>query len=267
MNQNDLMQYWYAYIYDRQVVQDDVQHIISMVGDSPLKILEVACGSGRISIPLAKKGHLVTGFDVDEAALARIPNKARLRARFVETNFLEHKKADGLPNLNCFRADAISDDWGSGFDVVILSGNVLVNIITDGDYKQAQELFIQKAASCVKQGGYLYLDFTCANWPDFTCDKVEERVIFEGTDDRGTYGKFVAVSGDYSSETRIDKSTRRYEITPKGREMFTATKEVVKHFPTHQQVVSWLEKYGWEIEWHNPIEKETFHAIIWAKKK
>jgi len=250
MNQNELMQYWYAYTYDQQVEQDDVRHIISMVGDSPLKILEVACGSGRISIPLAKKGHSVTGFDVDEAMLARIP-----------------KKADGPINLNCFRADAISDDWGSGFDVVILSGNLLVNIITNGDYQQAQELFIQKAASCVKQDGHLYLDFTCANWPDFTCGKVEERVIFEGTDDIGTYGKFILVSGDYNSKTRIDKSSRRYEITPKGSEMFAVTKEVIKHFPTYQQVVSWLKKHGWEIEWHNPIEKETFQAIFWARKK
>jgi len=248
-SQNDLMNYWYAYTYDQQVIQDDVNHIIATVGDTPLNILEVACGSGRIAIPLAKKGHTVTGFDVDEAMLARIP-----------------AKAGGLTNLNCFKADAVSDDWGSGYDVVILSGNVLVNIITDGDYQQAQELFIQKAAACVKQGGHLYLDFTCASWPDFSSDKAEERVLFEGTDDRGTYGKFIMVSGDYSNETHIDKSHRRYEITPKGSEMFTVTKQVVKHFPTYQQVVAWLKKYGWEIQWHNPVEKETFQAIIWARK-
>ena len=77
MNQNDLMQYCYACIYDQQVIQDDVEHIISMAGNSPLNILEVACGSGRISIPLAQKGHVVTGFDVDEAMLARIPQKVQ----------------------------------------------------------------------------------------------------------------------------------------------------------------------------------------------
>lgn len=249
MNQNDLMQYWYAYTYDQEIHQGDVEHILSMVGNSPLNILEVACGSCRISIPLAQAGHTVTGFDVDEAMLVRIPEKAK-----------------DLSNFNYFKADAITDDWGDGFDVVILSGNVLVNIVTDGDYKQAQELFIQKAAASVKQGGHLYLDFTCANWADSASDEPEERIIFEGIDDLGTAGKFIMVSGEYNSKTRIDKSYRRYEITPKDGELFSVTKEVSKHFPTHEQVVSWLEKYGWEIQWHNPISEDTFHAIIWAKK-
>ena len=75
MDQHDLMKHWYAYIYDQQVIQDDVAHILSTVGTAPLNILEVACGSGRIAIPLARAGHSVTGFDIDEFMLARIPAK------------------------------------------------------------------------------------------------------------------------------------------------------------------------------------------------
>lgn len=249
MNRNDLMQYWYAYTYDQEIHQGDVEHILSIVGNSPLNILEVACGSGRISIPLAQAGHTVTGFDVDEAMLARIP-----------------KKASDLANLNCYKADAITDDWGNGFDVVILSGNVLVNIITDGDYKQAQELFVKKASNAVKQGGYMYLDFTCM-LGESQSNSGEEYTIFEGTDDLGTFGKFImGGGGTYNSQTRIANGTRRYEITPKNGEMFSVTKKSVKHFPTHEQVVSWLNKYGWTIEWHSPIKDETFHAVIWAIK-
>lgn len=250
MNQNYLMQHWYANIYDQKVIQDDIQHILSIVGTTPVNILEVACGSGRISIPLALAGHSVTGFDIDEFMLERIP-----------------QKVNGLANLNCYKADAISDDWGYGFDVVILSGNVLVNIVTDGDYQQAQELFIQKAASSVKQGGHLYLDFDCVNWPDSSPEHDQEWVAFEGTDDLSTYGKYIVMGGEYSSKTRISKGRRRYEITPKESEKFTVIHSSVKHFPTYEQVSSWLEKYGWEIEWQNPVSAETFHAIFWAKKK
>jgi len=249
MNQNDLMQYWYAYTYDQSVHQGDVEHIISMVGNSPLNILEVACGSGRISIPLAQVGHTVTGFDVDEAMLARIPQKAK-----------------GLSNFKYFKADALRDDWGKGFDVVVMSGTVLVNIVTDGDYKQAQELFIKKASDALKQGGYVYLDFICMLGESPSSN--DEYTIFEGTDDRGTFGKFIMGSGgSYDSQTRMFSGARRYEITPKDGEMFSVIKEVVKHFPTYEQVVSWLVKYGFEVEWQSPIEDETFHAIIWAKKK
>jgi SAM-dependent methyltransferase len=250
LNRNDLMRHWYAYIYDQEVIQDDVRHIASIIGAAPLHILEVACGSGRISIPLAQAGHTVTGFDVDEFMLERIP-----------------QKASGSANLHCYKADALTADWGTGFDAVILSGNILVNIVTDGDYRGAQELFIQKAASCVRQGGHLYLDFDCVNWPDSTPDPDKEWVCFEGTDDLGTYGKYIVESGAYDSKTRMAKGTRRYEITPKDGEPFAVTQPSVKHFPTYRQVVSWLEKYGWEIDWQNPVREETYHAIFWARKR
>jgi len=251
LNKDYLIGHWYAYAYDQHIIQDDVQYILLIVGGIPLNILEVACGSGRISIPLAQASHTVIGFDIDEFMLERIP-----------------QKAVGLTNLNCYRADAITDDWGNGFDVVILAGNVLVNIITEDDYTKGQELFIQKAASCVKQGGHLYLDFDCVNWEDSSPDqKDKERVIFEGMDDIGTYGKYILVNGEYDSKTRINKGFRRYEITPNGGETFSVIKSINKHFPTYEQVTSWLHKYGWEIEWQTPISEDTFHAEIWAKKK
>jgi len=150
--------------------------------------------------------------------------------------------------------------------VVVMSGSVLVNIVTDGDYKLAQEMFIKKASRAVKQGGYVYLDFTCMIAESHS-NIGEESIIFEGVDDMDTYGKFIFVGGTYDSQTRINDNSRRFEITPKDGEMFTITKKVVKHFPTHEQVVLWLEKYGFEVWWQSPIESETFHAIIWAKKK
>jgi len=50
----------------------------------------------------------------------------------------------------------------------------------------------------------------------------DEYTIFEGTDDRGTFGKFIMGSGSsYDSQTRMAYGTRRYEITPKDGEMFS----------------------------------------------
>lgn len=252
MDTQYIMLHWYANIYDQKIIQNDVEHILSIIGETPLNILEVACGSGRISIPLAKFGHMVTGFDIDEFMLARIPHKT-----------------DCLTNFKYYKADALSDDWGNGFDVVILSGNVLVNIITDDDYTKCQELFIEKAASCVKHGGHMYLDFDCVNWESSSANQNDEKIIFEGTDDIGTYGKFILVNGEYDSETRISKSFRRYEITPNGNinETFSVTKPSIKHFPTFAQVAAWLDKYDWEIEWQTPVIDDTFHAIVWARKK
>ena len=77
LNKNHLLNHWYAYIYEQQVIQNDIDHIIKLIGNEPKRILEVACGGGRISVPLAEMGHEVTGFDCDDYVLERITAKAK----------------------------------------------------------------------------------------------------------------------------------------------------------------------------------------------
>jgi len=84
----------------------------------------------------------------------------------------------------------------------------------------------------------MYLDFDCHERPDQTSTKKREWVCFEGTDDLGTYGKYIVISGDYSNQTHINKSYRRYEIIPKDGEMFSFETKSIKHFPTFEEIVS-----------------------------
>jgi SAM-dependent methyltransferase len=258
-NMDFTRKHWYACIYDQQVIKtEDVRFLLSLIGNEPRSILEVACGTGRIAVPLALAGHRVVGFDKDEFMLERLKDKAK-----------------GLSLLSFYKADAILQDWGKDFDVVVLAGNLLLNIETDLPYRKAQELFLYKAAACVKQNGFMFLDFDCFDRPDQSSDERHEWVCFEGTDDLGTYGKYIVISGDYSSKTRIDKSFRRYEITPKKGEMFTYETTVIKHFPAFRQVKEWLDDTGWEIlHLYGSYEKGPFNektignrAVVWAKKR
>jgi SAM-dependent methyltransferase len=257
LDKNFIRKHWYADIYEQQVVQrDEVNFILTIIGKEPKNILEVACGGGRITVPLAQAGHKVTGFDSDEFMLEKIP-----------------ARANGLTNISFYKADAILQDWGKDYDVVVLAGNILLNIESRMPYEQAQELFIRKAAASVKQNGFMYLDFDCYVRPDQTSDKKHEWTCFEGTDDLGTYGKYIVISGDYDSQTHIDRSFRRYEITPKNGEIFTFEATSVKHFPPFEQVNKWLEDAGWEIiHLYGSYDKDEMNekntgnrAIIWAK--
>ena len=65
-------------------------------------------------------------------------------------------RGEKLPNLTYFKADAVYDDWGKNYDVVILGGNILLNIESNMNYQQSQKLFIEKAVNSVKNGGYIY---------------------------------------------------------------------------------------------------------------
>lgn len=71
--------------------------------------------------PLARAGHKAAGLDFDGYMLKKIGPKA------------------ALENIAWRRADVIKDDWGSGFDVVLIAANFLFNLISDMDYERAPQ--------------------------------------------------------------------------------------------------------------------------------
>ena len=68
-----------ARLYDLDLVDDpgDLDLYLALAERADGPILELAVGTGRLAIPLAEAGHLVTGVDIDPAMLER----ARARAR------------------------------------------------------------------------------------------------------------------------------------------------------------------------------------------
>lgn len=256
MNETDLINSWYAEIYDQHETQtDDVDFLLSILGNKPKTILEVCCGSGRILVPLARAGHKATGFDMDEFMLERIP-----------------AKAEGIENLAFYKEDAVAADWGRDFDIVILAGNILINIVTPLDYKEAQQLFIKKAANSLKTGGYIYLDFNLFSNPEVIFGNNIERVIFEGTDCNGTYGKYSILEGTYDIDSQIYKGRNRTELITGSGEKIILEKEATKYIPTLHDVYEWLENAGFVVEAEygdyngNPIDNNTCRTVIYARK-
>jgi len=263
-NEKPIISKWVADLYDQKVTETkDVEFLLSVIGQTPKRILEVCCGSGRILIPLAKSGHTATGFDADEFMLAKIP-----------------AKAEGLANIQWRTANAVRDDWGSGFDVVVLFGNILYNIVSDMDYAKSQELFIQKAASALDPGGYVCIEYSpggscLANpyfIPDVSGDKTDW-VVWEGTDNDGNYGKMILLTGeDYDKDTRLSRFTRRFELTLRNGEKVIQDIPCVKHFASLEQVHGWLTEAGFIIEQEyadynrNPVNNDSTRAIIIARK-
>lgn len=256
MYKDNIMNSWWADIYDQFVTEtDDIEFLLSVIGSDARNVLEVCCGSGRILVPLAKAGHNVTGFDADEAMLSKIPAKAK-----------------GLNNIRYFRADAVYSDWGSGYDIVVLAGNILINIESDMDYRQAQQLFFKKAAESLKTGGYVYLDFSLMAKPEQFFGQSKERVIFEGTDSKGNYGKYIISGGTYDKNTQIDKCIKRTELVTKDDVKIIEEKESIKHIPTLINVHEWLAAAGFVVKAEygdysgKPISEDTCRAIIFAEK-
>ena len=258
LTDQQIMDNWYAEIYDQCVTEThDIDCLLRTLGPKPLRVLEAACGTGRILVPLAKAGHDAVGFDMDEACLARI-----------------EAKAESLQNIAWGIKDALKEPWGEGFDAVVLAGNVLFNIVTDGDYMEAQRLFLRRAYEALRPGGHAYLDFDCHPHPaKMGGPNKSDRVVFEGTDSAGTTGTYsLTAGGGYDRRTKITFGGRRTQvITKDGRHIkkeWISRKRVIDL----KEVLGWLEETGFTVEqlWGdhrgNPANRRTGHAIIWAGK-
>ena len=261
-NEKPIISKWVADMYDQKVTEtNDVDFLLSVIGQTPKRILEVCCGSGRILVPLAKAGHQVSGFDYDEFMLAKIP-----------------AKAEELQNIAWQKSDAIQDDWGTGFDVVVLAGNILYNIVSDMDYTKSQELLIQKAASALVPGGYVYIEYQpgghrIAQSTPSHDNNDGEWVVWEGTDNDGNSGKMSLTSGSYDAATGMSSFMRRFELTLKNGEKITQDIQCGKHFAPLEQLRGWLRGAGFIIEQEysdfkgNPVNDDSRGIVIYARKK
>jgi len=251
------LDHWKVDLYEQTVTEtEDVQMINKLLGTrTRQRIFEVACGSGRILVPLAKAGHVMTGLDMDNLMLAKL-----------------FEKTQGLENITIVQADAVTANWGEGYDVVILAGNILLNIVSDDDYKATQQKFIQKAYSALKPDGYMYLDNNAFAHPERFFGLPGEHVIFEGTDSWGTYGRYILANEKYDTQKQLVTGTRRYELTLKSGETLSKEERYVKHVPTVQQMEQWIVDVGFTIEQRygnykgDSVSETTHRAIYWAKK-
>lgn len=256
-NENEFLSKWNAEMYDRYSLDmRDVDFLLSVIGPPPKRVLEIACGSGRILVPLAKAGYSAAGLDFDGAMLDRIA-----------------PKAEGLTGLSWRRADVIADEWETGFDVVLLAGNILFNIISGTDYEEAQRTLIEKAAGALVPGGGVYIEYGYFAHPEAVFGDPAERVIWEGSDSEGNTGRMSLIGSTYDPESRITKFTRRFEMTlGDGR---TVRQDIPsrKHFASLEQLHGWLDAAGFDLEAEygdferNPVGENTNRAMLWAKKR
>lgn len=254
--EDEIISMWAADMYDlNETDVTDVDFALSVIGKSSKRILEIACGSGRYLAPLAKSGHKVTGLDFDEFMLEKIAGKL-----------------ESTENVDWRKADVISEEWGDGFDVVLLGANFLFNIVSDMEYEKAQELLIQKSAQSLVTDGHLFIDYGYTLYPETWYDNPNPNLVWEGTDSHGNTGKVFLLDSRFDMDSSMCTYVRRYEIMCKDGKSIVRDIPEKKHFVTMEQIQEWLFHAGFVLEgvWgdyeRNPIGKHTNRAIIWAKK-
>ncbi|MGF1635076.1 MAG: class I SAM-dependent methyltransferase [Phycisphaerae bacterium] len=119
----------------------DVPFLLRKMPRKPVRVLEVACGTGRAAIPLAQAGHAVVGFDYDPDLLAVARRK---------------RDAVGLSDaeLTLVHADALKLNLGRRFDWAVLLFNTFLNFTTLAE----QDRLLTRTANHLEPGGKLWID-------------------------------------------------------------------------------------------------------------
>ena len=250
--------HWWGCMYDRyEHGSDDVELLLGLIGPAPQNVFEVCCGTGRVLVPLAKAGHNTAGMDADAGMLARIP-----------------AKSEGLAKLRYSHADALTADWGGGYDVVVLGDNTLMNIEHRGDDKAAQQLFIKKAADALRPGGHFFLAYD--HYPEPEKIFIEKNKVikgyYAGIDDTGVSGQIYSCGGLYNPVTRIAVWNNHTELTLPGGEKHILSGHGHKYVCAREDVLGWLNDAGFVVEEEfggcdrRPFAGKAGWDIIWAKK-
>lgn len=183
------------------------KHAMLMGGE----VLELACGSGRVTIELASKGHKVTGIDLSEDMMNLMkPKLSNIRPR--------QRK-----NIEVFKADMTEFELNKKFDLAILPATTIC-LLYDED---AVLKMMNKVHSHLREGGRFIFDYRVIEnlnegvhelSPSIVTDKDEElnkMVLIQEKIDTINLMSYVNFYGEYVS----NEETKRY--------LGTTTKKIV----------------------------------------
>ena len=188
-------------------------------------VLEIACGSGRLTIPLAEDGAHIAGLDLSEEML----RLARLKAaeRGVEIAFVH--------------TDARNFDLGRQFKFIFVPANSFQHLLRRED--------VEMCLACVRwhlaDGGRLVIDIFNPS-PEWLFRDVERRYPLREREDPAGGGRIsLSDSNIYDRATQINhiRWYFRYEAT--GEEK-TAVFEMRQFYP--QEIEALLAYNGFRVE-------------------
>ena len=105
-------------------------------------VLEIACGTGRVSIPIARLGFAVTGLDIVPGMLA-----------------LARSKSAGLPT-RWVEGDARAFDLGQRFRLIFVTGNAFQAFLTRAD----QEALLERVRAHLRDDGLFAFETRNPRW-------------------------------------------------------------------------------------------------------
>ncbi len=220
-------------------------------------VLEIACGTGRVSIPIAKLGFAVTGLDIVPGMLERARNKSV-----------------GLPT-RWIEGDARTFDLREQFRFIFLTGNAFQAFVTNTE----QEALLQRVRAHLHDDGLFA--FETRN-PLFPNSKTREGlfVTLETRDEEENWPSFINANG---YEVRVSRTQvydhvaqvlhlTNYKRWLEGEEEYTKIARTALRYTFPQELAALLHYNGYTIlrqygDWNKEPLIVTSPSIIVVCRK
>jgi SAM-dependent methyltransferase len=175
-------------------------------------VLEIACGTGRVSIPLARLGFAVTGLDIVPGMLARARSKSA-----------------GLP-VRWIEGDARTFDLGEHFRLIFLTGNAFQAFLTRAD----QEALLARVGAHLHDEGLFAFETRNPHWANLEArSEGEDWQLVLKQRGRGLFTNL---------ETRTEEEAGQSYTDSNGREVRVSRTQVYDHVT---QILHWTTYRRW----------------------
>jgi SAM-dependent methyltransferase len=174
--------------------EEHAAHYVALAGRHPGPVLELACGSGQIAVPLAQAGAPVVGLDLSRAMLDAARRRAAAAGAAVEL----------------VEADMRTFDLGRRFALVFIARNSLLHLSTAADFAAAFAAVRRHLAP----GGVFAFDVFNPDVRILARPAGERAFLLRGLSER--YGELtVEATTDYDAATQVNRAT--WYISAPGR--------------------------------------------------
>jgi SAM-dependent methyltransferase len=237
---------WYDAEYSL-VISDIPYYAEAARRTAPGRILELACGTGRLTIPMAKAGASLLGVDLAPAMIAH----ANLKR--------ERLSPDEQARLRFMVDDMRALRLGEQFDAVVLAFNTIMHMTEDADLAAV----LETVRLHLKESGRFYFDLHAPH--PATLLKNEPSARYEPqriVDPRTGQAWVISENNSYDAKTQINTMRYYYQrLDEKGEKVGPEREQLLRlRVLFARELDRWLDLAGFAIveEWDDYARTRPF---------
>ncbi|UCE74640.1 MAG: class I SAM-dependent methyltransferase [Methanomassiliicoccales archaeon] len=243
--------YWDGRHYDKkyQDLAEDIPFYLRQVEKYGEPVLELACGTGRVTIPIAEKGFDITGLDISEPMLALAKEKAAERK--VDVKWI-------LADYRDFKLD-------TKFNLIIIPFNSMAHIL---DLESLNACFSRVKEHLTASGRFI-VDYFNPRLDFLLRDPSSRRLIKEYPDPDGKGIVVIYETNVYDAVTQINRIKWYYKIGDEGKEWIKELNMRI-YYPQELDELLLLNGFKIEVKYGNfdetPFESQSPKQLIVCRK-